>query len=287
MTLRILKRTILSLVALLLLSACSIKTVYNNLDWVLEGMVDDYIDLTDTQEEDVDERITQLLKWHKETQLAEYVNDLKEIKIFTAKGIDDESAEIIFAKFMERWTSMKKKVAPEMAALFLMLNNKQIKALFVRLEEENKEIEEEYKQTTEEEKIIEGGAKLVENFSDWLGPLNEEQKALLISWPSRFQSTHENRLVFRAKWQAALKRVLKGDISTEEKRTRLIALTEKPEDYQSEQYKAQLVHNSKQVKALILTFGPTVTDEQKIYLSERLDYFIRNFEELIEETKQK
>ncbi len=285
MTLRILKWTILSLVALLLLSACGIKTIYNNLDWVLEGMVDDYIDLTDTQEEDVDKRIAQLLKWHKETQLAEYVNDLKEIKTFTAKGIDDESAEIIFAKFLERWTAMKTKVAPEMADLFLTLNEKQIKALFIRLEEENKEIDEEYKETTEEEKNIEGGERLLENFSDWLGPLSEEQKELLISWPPRFQSTHENRLVFREKWQLALKQVLDDDIPTEEKRTRLIALTEKPEDYRSEQYKARLVHNSKQVKALILAFEHTVTKKQKTYLAERLDYFIRNFEELIEETK--
>ena len=55
----------------------------------------------------------------------------------------------------------------------------------------------------------------------------------------------------------------------------------KPDSYQTEEHKAKLVYNSKQVKQLMLTFDHTVTTEQKIYLAERLDHFIINFEELI------
>ena len=282
----IIKRTILSLSLLLFLSACSIKTIYNNLDWALEGMVDDYVSLSDAQELDVEQRIALLLKWHRETQLTEYVNDLEAIKEFTAKGMDDESAETMFATFMERWNTMKVKVAPDMADLFLTLNDKQINELFVRLEEENEELNEEYNETTEEEKREKGGDKLISNFSDWLGPLSDEQKQILRSWPPRFKSAHADRMEFRKKWQAALREILQSDSPNSEKRSKLITLAEKPDVYQSEQHKAKLVYNSKQVKELILTFDQTVTTEQKTYLAERLDYFIVNFKELAAEAEE-
>ena len=64
-------------------------------------------------------------------------------------------------------------------------------------------------------------------------------------------------------------------------------LVEHPDKYQSEAHKAKLVYNSKQVKELVLTFDQTITDEQKRYLAERLDYFIVNFEELAAEAKEK
>jgi len=278
--------TILVFVTLLFLSACSIKTVYNNLDWVLEGMVDDYISLSETQEQDVERQVAQLMKWHKATQLTEYANDFKAIKAFTAKGIDDESAEIIFATFMKRWNSMKEKVAPEMADLFLTLSDKQIEELFARLEEENKEVDEKYKETTEQEKIELGGEKLIDSFSDWLGPLNDEQKRVLKSWPQRFKPTHEDRVNFRIKWQAALKQVLVSDEMNEDKRAQLIAMVETPSDYQSEEHRKKLVYNSKQIKELIITFEHTVTSEQKKHLAERLDYFISNFEELAAEAEE-
>jgi hypothetical protein len=280
------QRAIIVLATLLLLSACSIKTVYNNLDWALEAMVDDYLSLSDMQEQDVEQRIAQILKWHRETQLDLYVKDLKMVKASTNRGLDDESAEAIFAAFMQRWESIKKQFAPNQADVLLTLNQQQIDDLFEKLEEENRELTEEINETSAEEKLEKSREKLIRNFSDWLGPLNEEQKQILRSWPPRFKPLDQDRMAFRKKWQAELRAIFESGQSREEKRARLIELAESPDKFQTEEHKNRLVYNSKQVKELILTFDPTVTQEQKAYLAERLDYYIVSFEELAAEAKQ-
>ncbi|MGD8785602.1 MAG: DUF6279 family lipoprotein [Thioalkalispiraceae bacterium] len=277
------KIILLALLSLLALSACGVKTVYNNLDWVLEGMVEDYVNLTDQQELDVEQRVAMFMKWHRKTQLQEYVNDLKKIKVYSKQGFDDESTEIIFENFMKRWGSLKHRIAPDMVDILLSLNDEQVKELFVSLEEENQEILAEINDTTAEEKLEKSKEKLISNFSDWLGPLTEEQKQLLRSWPPRFKPLDQDRMVFRKNWQNALMRVLLGEFPSYEKREKLMQLVTTPDEYQTAEHKAKLVYNSKQVKELMLTFDQTVTNTQKQYLAERLDTFIVAFEELIAE----
>ena len=268
----------------LVLSACSFKTLYNNADWVLAGMVNDFITLSDEQETDVEKRIEQLMQWHRKSQLPIYSEDLKEIKKYTQEGLTDESAEIIFAKFLSYWHALRDRISPEMAELFLTLNEKQKKELFETLEEQNKEMQEKFAESTEEERLEKGGDKMVDNFTEWNGELSSEQEALLRSWPEKFKPVHEDRAKFRLAWQAGLKEILFNDsLSKEQEREQLLQLINNPEDYQTEEHKAKLVYNSKQVKALMLAFGETVTDEQRAYLGKRLDYFSRIFAELAAE----
>jgi hypothetical protein len=173
-----------------------------------------------------------------------------------------------------------------MADVLLTLNNDQIKDLFVHLEDENREMQDEINSTTPEEKLEKSKDKLISNFSDWLGPLNDTQKDILRAWPAKFKPLDEDRMAFRKKWQQALIRVLLGNASKEQKRKQLLALITKPDEYQTEEHKAKLAYNSKQVKELMLTFDHTVTAEQKQFLAERLDKFITAFQELIAEGKQ-
>lgn len=274
------QRIILSLTTLLLLSACGVKTVYNNLDWVLEGMVEDYVSLTETQELDVEKHVAFIMKWHRETQLTVYIEDLKKIKGYTHKGLDDASTELIFDTLLKRWEGLKGQFAPAMADVLLTLSPQQIEELFIRLNEQNKETDEEYKETSDEEKNVKSGETLISNFEDWLGPLNAEQEQMLKSWPQRFKSAHEDRTVFRKKWQAALKQVIESDLEKEIKREQLQALILKPDKYQTDEHKQKLIYNSKQIKEMVLTLDQTITEEQRAHLGEEIDYYIVNFEEL-------
>jgi len=280
------QRILPTLIALLFLSACSIKTVYNNLDWVLEGMVDDYVELTETQETDVEQHVAFIMKWHRETQLTLYVEDLKQIKEFTRQGLDGASTEIIFSTLLKRWEGLKGQLAPNMADVLLTLSQTQIKEFFVRLEEKNKERVEEYAETSDEEKNVKSGETLISNFEDWVGTLNTEQEQILKSWPQRFKSVHKDHMVFRKKWQAALRRVLEEDSTKEVKREKLLAMILSPEKYQTDEHKLKLDYNTKQIKEMVLTFDQSVTSEQKAHLTKEFDYYITNFEELIAEAEK-
>ena len=206
-------------------------------------------------------------------------------KAFIDKGIDDESVEIIITKMLERWESMKVEVAPKMADLLVTLNDEQIEELFSNLEEKNKEIADEYNETSDDEKIVQAGDKLIEKFNEWLGTINDAQKEFIKSWSQRFKPIHEDRLLFRKKWQLTLRQVLESGLDDKDKRNKLVELVLSASDYQSEDYKLKLDYNREQFKKLIVAFESVVTFEQKKHLNERLDYFITNFEELAAEAK--
>lgn len=275
--------SIVFLTVILLLSGCTLKYAYKQLDWVMAGMVEDYVSLSESQETDVDARIASFLKWHQFTQLKIYAEDLQQIQQYTSLGLDDASAEDIFQRFMRSWEALKQHVAPEMADLFLSLNDKQQKQLFAKLAEQNIELEDEYKEYTEQERYERAGDKMIENFERWLGELNDQQKEVLRSWPPRFKPLDEERMAFRLKWQAALRNVLQSPLSKAEKREQLISLIKNPDAYQTEEHKQKLVYNSKQLKALILSFDQTLTQEQRGFLAGRLDYLITSFQELAAE----
>jgi len=252
----------------------------------MEGMVEDYVELTETQELDVEQHVAFIMKWHRETQLTVYIEDLKKIKEITRVGLDDASAEFIFSTMLKRWEGLKGQLAPAMADLLLTLSQQQIEELFVRLNEQNKEATEEYAETSDEEKSTKSGETMISNFEDWLGSLSEEQKKIVKSWPPRFKSVHEDSIAFRKKWQAELKQVLENDYVQEIKREQLLALILKPDKYQTDEHKQKLVYNSKQIKAMVLTLDQTITQEQKSHLGEKIDYYIVNFEELVAEAKE-
>ena len=275
--------TIVMLTVFLFLSGCTLKNAYKQLDWVLAGMIDDYVSLSESQETDVDARIASFLKWHQFTQLKIYAEDLQQVQQYTSLGLDDASAEDIFQRFMRSWEPLKQHVAPEMADLFLTLNDKQQKQLFEKLAEQNKEIEDDYNEYTEQERYERAGDKMIENFERWLGELNDQQKEVLRSWPPKFKPLDDDRMAFRLKWQAALRNVLQSPLSNADKREQIISMIKNPDTCQTEEHKQKLVYNSKQLKALILSFDQTLTQQQRGFLAARLDYIITTFQELAAE----
>lgn len=270
-----------------ILSSCSIKTAYKQMDWILAGMVEDYVTLTDFQEADVEKRIDAFLTWHQFSQLKIYADDLQQIQQYTSMGLDDANAEDVYKRFMASLKALNERAAPDLAEVMMTFDAEQQQELLEKLAEQNKEIEDEYKEYTEAERLDRAGDKLIENFERWLGDLQPQQEETLRTWPPQFKPLDEERMAFRLKWQAALKELFAKAMPFDQKRDNLIMLIKTPEAYQTEEHKQKLVYNSKLLKKLVLDFDRTVTTEQRGFLAGRLDYLIVNFRELAAEQSSK
>lgn len=281
------------LIVLLLLSfsflfhACSIKTAYRQLDWLLADMIDDYASLSAAQEADAEQRIKSFLQWHQFTQLETYTRDLQLVQQYVSAGLDEASTEDVFKRIAQEWDAIKERAAPEMADMFLSLDEKQQKQLFKNLAKKNQEMDEEYSKYTSQERKRRSGDKFIDNAERWLGDLNKQQKELLWSWLENFKPLHEDRMAFRHKWQAILQAILEESLSTVQKRNKLIALVKMPEAYQSHVHRQKLAYNAEQFKALILQIETTLTPQQRTFLMERLDDLIVSFKELAAEQPSK
>ena len=88
-------KKLILLFGFLLLVGCSTKFTYNNLDWLIHWYVDDYVELSDRQENLFDEHFANWLNWHRSEELAKYVKHLKSLKAdvenerLTAESISD------------------------------------------------------------------------------------------------------------------------------------------------------------------------------------------------------
>lgn len=257
------------------LGGCSFKSMYNQLDWLMLGMVEDFVTLNEDQEQDVSRRIQRLLDWHRTEQIPLYIQDLQRIKSSTATGLTEESAEGILDLFMQRWTALKSRVATDMAETLVNMDEKQKSEIYTEIENRNREIREEYAALSEKEREHRIGDRIIENFERWLGDLNEVQKKIVREQITNIKPIHEERLAFRSRWQQGFREVMDSDLDKPAKVARLNELFANPEHWQSAAYKEKLSHNSRQVRRLVLSVDRTLTPEQKAHLQERLDYFIQ------------
>jgi len=277
------RSVLLILFAGLFFSACTVKNTYKQLDWILAGMVEDYVSPSEVQETEVDARIAALLKWHQFTQLNSYIADLKQLQQYTSQGLDAERIDDVFQRFTRSWQAIKQRVAPEMADMFLSLSEAQQTQLFENLATKNQELDEDFKEYSQQQRYQRAGEKLIENVEDWLGELTDEQKEILRSWPPKFKPLHAERMAFRVKWQATLKALLQKPMPVDEKRQSLINLIESPEVYRSAEHKQNLADNIELAKRLMLIFDKTLSKQQRDFLIERIDQLVASFEELAAE----
>ena len=271
-------RYLLLVLLLLGISGCGVKTVYHQLDWVLAGFVEDYIHLTEEQDADVEKRISSLIQWHKKTQLPAYSADLLQVKKNTEAGLTYERIKDFYELLNQRWIALKDRIAPDIAAVLLTLNDKQKQKMFEKIKQQNDEYIEEYVNITQEERNEIIGERLIENFERWLGDLSDEQKAIFGQWVEKFKPIHEDRLEFRRAWQKELRLVLDSDLPEADKRKELIELFRNPEKFQSQVYTDKLAYNREQSAQLILATPPT--EKQKQHLYSHIDYYVKNFNEL-------
>ena len=73
-------RTIVILTLLTAVAACSFKTVYNRLDYLIPEYVEGMVTLDDVLEEKLEQRTLVLLEWHRNTQLKQYADWLSALQ---------------------------------------------------------------------------------------------------------------------------------------------------------------------------------------------------------------
>ena len=70
---RSLLRPILSLLAVLLLAACTTTFMYRNLDWLIPWYVNGMVDIDRAQKAELKQHLAPLLEWHREEELRRYL----------------------------------------------------------------------------------------------------------------------------------------------------------------------------------------------------------------------
>lgn len=139
-------RRILTVVAILQLSACSFTSLgYNTLPSLMVWQADRYFYLTDVQKSLVNERLTAVHRWHRSNELPVYVKFLSETDDRLQNTSPDETTLAQWrATVLQRWPVMAERMAPGIAELVLTLTPEQTQRAKKKLAEDNEKYKKEY-----------------------------------------------------------------------------------------------------------------------------------------------
>jgi len=163
---------------ILMLAGCT-SLAYNRLDWLIPWYVDGYVDLTSEQRKLLRTKLTSPLDWHRQEELANYIDILN--------GIEADLDGEVTAETVRRWADemfdAAVRVQRSLLAVALefgtQVSDEQVEEFVVSLWERHQEMEEELRARSYAEYTDDDYDSLVETLQRFLGRLSEEQKAIL------------------------------------------------------------------------------------------------------------
>jgi len=276
-------KSVFIITLVMVLSSCSVKTLYNQLDNLIPNYVEGMVSLDSMLEKKVEQRSLLLIKWHRNTQLNQYAEWMRGVQSDINPQLSEEKIHEHIVILEGFWKSIRLRVDEEMALLLPLLNKTQRKELFSNIDEKNDEFHEKYLELSNDERIVEYSDSIIENYETWLGDLTDEQEVLARQAATKLQSSASYRLERRKDWQQTIKRILDTKNTEAQKTT---ALREFFSDYNR---KDNLVMNTRMKKnknifsGLTLQIVHIMTEEQKVHFTNTTNDYIRMFEELVRE----
>jgi len=265
-----------------IISACSLKSVYNNLDYLIPSYVEGMVSLDDMLEEQVEQRTQVLINWHRNTQLKQYADLLRDYQQDFGPQLTEERVSQHMAAMESLWQPLGVKLNEEMAVLLPLLNDEQLEELFDSIDDKNEDFYDEYVDLDEAELIEEYTDSLLDNYESWLGELTEQQEADIEKAAYRFHTSAHLRLEQRKKWQRNIREILYADDATKIKSERLRVFFKAFNTVRTDALSDADKANKRVIASLTVKLVHTATTDQKEHFMNKTDDYIRIFTELAE-----
>lgn len=277
-----LSKSVIIVVAIVFISACSVKTLYNKLDYLLPEYVETMVSLNDVLEQKVDQKITLLLKWHRQTELKQYAEWLRGLQQDVNSTLTEQKVLQRTSELEQFWQRLIAKVYQEMALLLPLLDKGQQDELFGNIAHKNEVFRKEYVDLDQEERIEDYHDRLVDTCKSWLGELTNEQTLAVKQASAELVSAAELWFQRRLRWQFETQKILGNPGSSSKKAEQLYTFFE---DFRIIKNKA-LIENTEFNKAivtrLVVVISRNLTESQKVHFMDKTNDYIRMFTELSE-----
>ena len=269
------KKTGLVVTMVLLLSACSTKLAYNNLDWLASWYLDDFVELTDQQEEEFERRLSAILIWHREEELPQYKAQL----LLLEQQLQSPDTHVLqwsqhIQNISAHWLRIRNKASLDMAIMAPDLSNEQVNAFFAALKEHNQEKREEFDEMPAQEIQEKRIENIVEKFEEHMGWVSPAQLAVIEQYVASSNKTPLVYLAYSDRFQLGLKKTF-IEVDKSQLSSHLYELLSHPEQFKL----AKTLQGDTSEKRLVANML------QQVHASaneEQLEYLKREIRELIE-----
>lgn len=273
-------KTILTFtLAVLFFSACSIRSMYNYLDWIIPFYIDDYVTLTDQQEKIFDRVTIQFLHWHRAEEMPRYERFIISFKDAQTTPMSQEQVLYLFDDAEALWTSLLKESLPSLLELSVDLNEKQLQEIDDALADNNKELHKKYGNKNETERRAFLRDKVSDALDDWLGRVTVEQAEMIKLWSATRKDTTDAWLANRNNWRQQFMELLYNRNASNYTADMSLFLLQ-PKKIHSASYRQAVLENRRHFAGFLADLSTTFTPQQREHLQHELLEVIDDLNEL-------
>ena len=264
-----------------LLTSCSFKTVYNRLDMLIPEYVEGLVTIDDALENNLQQRSTALLEWHRQTQLVRYADWLRAFQGEVGK-LTVDSARHYAVEAEDFWEAMSARIDHEMAELLPLLDTGQQNELFASITEKNEDFADEYIEIDDDERRTNYYERTRDTYENWIGDLTAAQEQAIRQSTDRLQDGARLRLDRREEWQAGIQAILAGGESRQVKSQLLHDYLQNFEYSRAQSLDSKIEANKEIITGLTVTISDSMNEDQAGHFVDKTNDYIRMFTELSE-----
>lgn len=164
----------------ILLAACSsLRLAYNNADTLLYWWLDGYVDFEADQKAEVKQDINDFFRWHRKTQLQDYVQLLQRAQRQLRGNPAPADLMADYADIRDRTEALLLRAAPDMADLALTLKPEQLATMEKKFAKNIAKFRKENMKGDIQDQNKFRYKKSMEQFELWFGSFSSEQEAII------------------------------------------------------------------------------------------------------------
>jgi hypothetical protein len=256
----------------LALTACNrVDLAYRNLDVLIPWTLDDYLDMNSQQKDWLGTRLKQTLSWHCSTQMPGYLEWLGQLQQMVASNqVSDSALQSRTLEARQAIALTARQITPSAVELLQGMSDQQVKEMNQAFAKDLRERQDKYLKPPLAQQIRQRGARMDKRLSDWLGPLNQAQKARVVAWSTALGEQNQQWIANRAHWQAQFSAAM-AQRKSADFAPRIETLLVDRENLWTPAYRQAFSDTEVQARSLLVDLMDQSTAEQRQHLVQKIE----------------
>ena len=256
----------------LALTACNrVDLAYRNLDVLIPWTLDDYLDMNSQQKDWLGTRLKQTLSWHCSTQMPGYLEWLGQLQqIVASNQVSDSALQSRTLEARQAIALTARQITPSAVELLQGMSDQQVKEMNQAFAKDLRERQDKYLKPPLAQQIRQRGARMDKRLSDWLGPLNQAQKARVVAWSTALGEQNQQWIANRAHWQAQFSAAM-AQRQSADFAPRIETLLVDRESLWTPAYRQAFSDTEAQARSLLVDLMDQSTAEQRQHLVQKIE----------------
>ena len=262
------------------LAGCSLLYSYSSIERYIRWSLDDYIDWESSQETELRARLAAQLEWHRNSQLPRYREWLAATDRMLENDVDAAQLASAADQLQSFWQDTASHLQDDICAQLASLSDEQVRGLIAAMHEKQADLESEYADMTFAELVKKRKREMSRTMKYWLGPLGEEQIALIDAWAKQLPDGRAHWLNNRRQWADTFARALQHRHEPELFAGQIRTLFATPEENWPAESRALSERNRETALRLLADLHNLRTQQQRAVERKRVAQWQANLDKL-------